>query len=81
VPDVSALLRVMRRGQGWSVTVQWIVLAHQGGWDEILLVAVPIFLFALLLRLANKRAEEQQKRVESSDCAGPQFDDDGDLGS
>jgi hypothetical protein len=32
------------------------LLAHQGGWDEILMVAVPIAIFALLLRAANRRA-------------------------
>jgi hypothetical protein len=32
------------------------VLAHQGGWDEILLVLAPVGLFAFLLFLANKRA-------------------------
>jgi hypothetical protein len=32
------------------------VLAHQGGWDEILLVAGPVALFALLLWRANKKA-------------------------
>lgn len=32
------------------------VLAHQGGWDEILLVLVPIVVFAVLLYVANKRA-------------------------
>jgi hypothetical protein len=32
------------------------VLAHQGGWDEILLVAAPIALLALLLWRANKKA-------------------------
>ncbi len=36
-----------------------MVVAHQGGWDEILLVAGPIALFAFLLWLANRRAEEQ----------------------
>jgi hypothetical protein len=33
-----------------------VLLAHQGGWDEILLVLVPIALFALLLVIANRRA-------------------------
>jgi hypothetical protein len=33
-----------------------MVLAHQGGWDEALVVALPIGLFALLLYIANKRA-------------------------
>ena len=32
------------------------VLAHQGGWDEILFVMVPIALFALLLYVANRLA-------------------------
>ena len=32
------------------------LLAHQGGWDEILFVLVPISIFAGLLALANKRA-------------------------
>lgn len=34
-----------------------MMLAHQGGWDEIALVATPIALFAGLLWLANRRAE------------------------
>lgn len=33
-----------------------VLVAHQGGWDEILLVLVPIGLFAFLLFVANKRA-------------------------
>jgi hypothetical protein len=33
-----------------------VVFAHQGGWDEILFVLVPISIFAGLLALANKRA-------------------------
>ena len=33
-----------------------VLLAHQGGWDELLMVAVPIGLFAALLWLANRRA-------------------------
>lgn len=32
------------------------LLAHQGGWDEILMVLVPLGLFAVLLRVANSRA-------------------------
>lgn len=31
------------------------VLAHQGGWDEILMVVAPLVLFLLLLRAANRR--------------------------
>jgi hypothetical protein len=32
------------------------LLAHQGGWDEILLVLIPVGLFAFLLYVANRRA-------------------------
>ena len=32
------------------------LVAHQGGWDEILLVAVPLAAFAAVLFLANRRA-------------------------
>lgn len=33
------------------------IVAHQGGWDEILFVAGPILLIALLLRVAKQRVE------------------------
>ena len=33
-----------------------VILAHQGGWDEMLLIAVPIALFGGLLWIANRRA-------------------------
>ena len=36
------------------------VLAHEGGWDEILLVAVPLAILALLLVVANRRAKKMQ---------------------
>lgn len=51
-------------------------LAHQGGWDEVLMVLVPIALFGLLLVVANKRAgaiEEQRERDEAGD--GPEAGD------
>ena len=38
------------------------VLAHQGGWDEILLVAAPLALLAGLLYLANRRASRGKRR-------------------
>ena len=40
------------------------VLAHQGGWDEMLMVLVPVLLFVGLLWLANRRAEQQQHEQE-----------------
>lgn len=54
------------------------VLAHQGGWDEVLLVAGPIVLFALLLRRANRRAEQHQRKVSEAQPTSP--DPDGDSG-
>jgi hypothetical protein len=36
-----------------------VVIAHQGGWDEILLVALPVGLFAALLFVANRKAQSQ----------------------
>jgi hypothetical protein len=52
-----------------------VILGHQGGWDEALMVLVPIALFVGLLSLANKRAKAiQSKRREElaqSDEADP----------
>ncbi len=36
------------------------MFAHQGGWDEILLVATPLLMLAALLFLANRRAKRKQ---------------------
>jgi hypothetical protein len=41
-----------------------VVFAHQGGWDEILMVAAPVALFAGLLWMANRRANEAQRAAE-----------------
>jgi hypothetical protein len=43
------------------------VLAHQGGWDELLLVATPIAIFVLLLRVANARAARLAPPDDPSD--------------
>ena len=40
------------------------VLAHEGGWDEMLLVAVPIAIFVVLLRIANSRAGRAEAKPE-----------------
>lgn len=37
-----------------------MVVAHQGGWDELLFVLLPIALFAGLLAIANRRATRAQ---------------------
>jgi hypothetical protein len=34
------------------------LFAHQGGWDEVLLVAGPIVILGALLWLANRRADK-----------------------
>jgi len=55
------------------------VLAHQGGWDEMLFVLVPIALFATLLWRASKRADRlvsERHRAPGApsgddDAAGP----------
>jgi hypothetical protein len=36
------------------------ILAHQGGWDEALMVLVPIGLFIGVLSVANRRAKKLQ---------------------
>ena len=41
--------------------------AHQGGWDEILFVLVPIAIFAGLLALANSRAARAQEEHDAAD--------------
>jgi hypothetical protein len=43
-----------------------IVLAHQGGWDEMLFVVVPLLVF-LTLQWLNRR----KTRQESDDADGP----------
>jgi hypothetical protein len=45
------------------------ILAHQGGWDEMLFVLVPIALFAGLLAIANRRATRQLEDEASADGA------------
>jgi hypothetical protein len=34
-----------------------LVLAHQGGWDEMLMVLAPIVVIVFLLRVAKRRGE------------------------
>ncbi len=41
---------------GTMLTEIALLLAHQGGWDELLMVAAPVVLVAGLLVLANRRA-------------------------
>jgi ABC-type cobalamin transport system permease subunit len=44
-----------------GVTMVAVVLAHQGGWDEILLFAVPITGVVLLIRWLEARARRRSE--------------------
>ena len=57
-----------------------VVLAHQGGWDEILLVLAPMVVFALLLWVAKRRADRELAEEEAATRAAQQ-DGAGDAGS
>ena len=50
------------------------LLAHQGGWDEILFVLAPLVLFAFLLLVARRRVD----RMESDDPLTDPLTDDAD---
>ena len=39
-----------------------MMLAHQGGWDEVLLVLGPILIIVGLLRLAKNRVERENDK-------------------
>lgn len=43
------------------------VLAHQGGWDEILFVLAPLVLFAILLWIARKRVDDLESENADED--------------
>lgn len=43
------------------------MLAHQGGWDEILLVLGPILIIVGLLRLAKSRVERGKGQTSNGD--------------
>jgi hypothetical protein len=48
------------------------IVAHQGGWDEMLMVAVPVGAFAALLYVANKRAGKLAERDEPPAARRPE---------
>jgi hypothetical protein len=49
-------------------SLNYAILAHQGGWDEILWVLMPIAIMVWLLRVASQRVRRAQKDVlEPSD--------------
>jgi hypothetical protein len=48
-----------------------LVTGHQGGWDELLLVLLPIALFGVLLAVANRRADRAQAERDDQDPEAP----------
>jgi hypothetical protein len=50
------------------------VLAHQGGWDEILFVLAPLIVFAGLLALARKRADKLGPPPGGEPAADPEHE-------
>jgi hypothetical protein len=57
-----------------TVGIPAAIIAHQGGWDEILLVAGPIFVVVGLLALARRRvtrAESAALRDDSTPAQDP----------
>jgi hypothetical protein len=48
-----------------------VLLAHQGGWDEMLFVAVPIVIFGSLLAVANRRASRVGRQQHPNGDGSP----------
>jgi hypothetical protein len=53
-----------------------VLLAHQGGWDESLLVIGPLAILTLLLQVARRRAEREQAAELGEPEDAPQGTDD-----
>ncbi len=47
------------------------MIAHQGGWDEMLLVLGPIAVIIGLLSLARKRVDAANRKVVEKDAPQP----------
>ena len=44
-----------------------LVIAHQGGWDEAIFVALPLVLFAVLLVVARRRVNALDDETDPED--------------
>lgn len=54
--------------------VRALLLAHQGGWDEFLLVAAPLVLFTVAVWMAKRRASVEaaaHRRRDGDGNGGP----------
>ncbi len=47
------------------------VFGHQGGWDEMLMVGVPVALFAGILYVAKRRAEAELRAEGAEEATVP----------
>ncbi len=45
----------------------WWILAHQGGWDEFLMFAVPVALGWWAIKAAEKRSRQRAEESEQAD--------------
>ncbi len=48
-----------------------VALAHQGGWDEVVLVILPLIVLAGLLRLARRRAVREAENETATRATNP----------
>jgi hypothetical protein len=65
--DVGPYSRPASGGRSLGGMHAIAILAHQGGWDEILMVAGPIVVFAGLLAVARRRALRHSAAAEPID--------------
>ncbi len=54
-----------------TVAGLFLPLAHQGGWDEVLLVVAPLALIGLLLYVANRRVNAKLQQAGETDTTDP----------
>ena len=54
---------------GAAAGIPAVILAHQGGWDEMLLVIAPIALVGGLLWLARRRVMKAHPSPEDADTS------------
>ena len=55
------------------------VLAHQGGWDELLLIAIPIVIVVGLLAMVKRRVERAAEQAHVASEQSISADSDTDL--
>jgi hypothetical protein len=70
-PPLSRLPRLADAAPVWEPEVVTVLLAHQGGWDEMLFVAVPIVIFGSLLAVANRRASRVGRQQHPNGDGSP----------